>query len=89
MAAGGLGLLIGDGALNYREEKFWKPITRFGLAKWATLSFDYQFISNPAYNADRGPVHLIAGRLHAEFGTFRIWLIHQLSGPPVITVPTQ
>jgi len=31
------------------------------------LSADYQHISNPAYNADRGPVNVLAGRLHAEF----------------------
>ena len=37
------------------------------LAKWATLTFDYQFINNPAYNADRGPVSLLAARIHAEF----------------------
>jgi hypothetical protein len=27
----------------------------------------YQFIANPAYNADRGPVSILSGRLHAEF----------------------
>ena len=32
-----------------------------------TLTFDYQFITNPAYNADRGPVSIFSGRLHAEF----------------------
>ncbi len=35
--------------------------------KWASLTFDYQFVDDPAYNADRGPVHIFAGRLHAEF----------------------
>ena len=35
--------------------------------KWTTLTFDYQFIANPAYNADRGPVSLFAARLHAEY----------------------
>ena len=28
---------------------------------------DYQHITNPAYNADRGPVDIFGGRLHAEF----------------------
>ena len=27
------------------------------------VSFDYQFIANPAYNTDRGPVDVFAGRL--------------------------
>ncbi len=67
LAAGGLGLLIGDGALNYRPEQILEAYYQIGLAKWATLTFDYQFINNPAYNADRGPVSLLAGRLHAEF----------------------
>jgi high affinity Mn2+ porin len=32
-----------------------------------TLTFDYQFITNLAYNADRGPVSIFASRFHAEF----------------------
>ncbi|MGA9407020.1 MAG: carbohydrate porin [Bacteroidota bacterium] len=28
---------------------------------------DYQFILNPAYNKDRGPVHVFAVRFHLEF----------------------
>jgi high affinity Mn2+ porin len=31
------------------------------------LTFDYQFIQNPAYNADRGPISFFAARMHAEF----------------------
>jgi transposase len=31
------------------------------------LSFDYQFIANPAYNTDRGPVNLFSGRIHWQF----------------------
>jgi high affinity Mn2+ porin len=32
-----------------------------------TVAADYQFIANPAYNADRGPAHIVSGRLHGEF----------------------
>ena len=67
LAAGGLGLLIGDGALNYRPEEIIEAYYAISLAKWATMTFDYQFINNPAYNADRGPVSVFSGRLHAEF----------------------
>jgi high affinity Mn2+ porin len=67
LAAGGLGLLIGDGALNYREEKILEAFYALNINNWSTLTFDYQFISNPAYNADRGPVSLFAARLHGEF----------------------
>jgi hypothetical protein len=31
------------------------------------LTFDYQFVNNPAYNRDRGPVSVLGPRLHAEF----------------------
>jgi len=31
------------------------------------LTFDYQFVTNPADNADRGPVSIFAARFHAEF----------------------
>jgi len=31
------------------------------------LSLDYQFIANPAYNADRGPANVFSGRVHAQF----------------------
>jgi high affinity Mn2+ porin len=66
-AAGGLGILIGDGQLNYRPEQILEAYYAYSLNKWATLTFDYQFIVNPAYNADRGPVSIFSGRLHAEF----------------------
>jgi high affinity Mn2+ porin len=39
----------------------------YALNKWFTLTADYQFVTNPAYNADRGPVHVFSGRLHGEF----------------------
>ena len=66
-AAGGLGILIGDGQLNYRPEKILEAYYAYSLNKWATLTFDYQFINNPGYNADRGPVSVFSGRLHAQF----------------------
>jgi high affinity Mn2+ porin len=66
-AAGGLGILIGDGQLNYRPEQILEAYYAYSLNNWATLTFDYQFIVNPGYNADRGPVSIFAGRLHAEF----------------------
>ena len=66
LTAGGLGLLIGDGQLNYSPEKIIETYYAVSLAKWATLAFNYQFIADPAYNADRGPVSIFAMRLHAE-----------------------
>lgn len=66
-AAGGLGILIGDGQLNYRREKILEAYYAYSLNQWTTLTFDYQFIGNPGYNADRGPASIFSGRLHAEF----------------------
>lgn len=66
-AAGGLGILIGDGRLKYRREKILEAYYAYRLGKWETLSIDYQFIANPGYNADRGPVSVFSGRLHADF----------------------
>ena len=67
IAAGGLGPLIGDGALNYRRERIFETYYAYALNKQITLTADYQFIVNPAYNADRGPVSIFSGRFHAEF----------------------
>jgi high affinity Mn2+ porin len=30
-------------------------------------SFDYQFVDNPGYNRDRGPVSVLSARVHAQF----------------------
>ncbi len=67
IAAGGLGVLIGDGQLNYRKERILETYYAFALNKQVTLTADYQLITNPAYNADRGPVHVFSGRFHGEF----------------------
>jgi high affinity Mn2+ porin len=67
LAAGGFGLLIGDGQLNYSPERIFETYYSWKLNDWTALTFDYQFITNPAYNADRGPVSIVSGRLHAEF----------------------
>jgi high affinity Mn2+ porin len=66
-AAGGLGILIGDGQLSYQPEKILEAYYAYSLSKWATLTLDYQFVADPAYNADRGPVSIFAARFHAEF----------------------
>jgi high affinity Mn2+ porin len=67
VAAGGLGVLIGDGQLNYRKEDVLEAYYAIGIVKGAKLTLDYQFIANPAYNADRGPVSIFAARFHANF----------------------
>jgi high affinity Mn2+ porin len=66
--AGGLGILIGDGQLpNPGLEKIFETYYSYALSPDMRVSFDYQFIANPAYNRDRGPVNTFAGRFHAQF----------------------
>ena len=67
LAAGGLGLLIGDGALNYRPEQIFETYYTYSVSKNLMLTADYQLVNNPSYNADRGPVSIFSGRLHGEF----------------------
>ena len=67
LAAGGKGLLIGDGRLNYGNERILETYYAVALNKAFTFTADYQLIVNPAYNADRGPVSVFSGRLHGEF----------------------
>jgi high affinity Mn2+ porin len=67
LAAGGYTALIGDGALpNPGPEKILEAYYTLPVYSWQ-LTFDYQFIANPAYNRDRGPVSVVATRLHSQF----------------------
>jgi high affinity Mn2+ porin len=65
--AGGLGILVGDGQLPHPgTEQIIETYYSLPVASWrATL--DYQFIANPAYNRDRGPVSVFGVRMHAQF----------------------
>jgi high affinity Mn2+ porin len=68
LAAGGVGILVGDGALQrYGPEKILETYYSVYLAEWANVSLDYQFVDSPAYNPQRGPVSVFGLRLHAEF----------------------
>ncbi len=66
-AAGGTGILAGDGNLNYGWEKILETYYDFGIWKTVHASLDYQFIADPAFNRDRGPVSVFGARLHWEF----------------------
>lgn len=66
LAAGGLGILVGDGALDYRSERVAETYYDWKMAKHFQLTLDYQFAQNPAYNHVRGPVNLLGLRFHTE-----------------------
>jgi high affinity Mn2+ porin len=66
--AGGLGILVGDGRLPHPgPEQIIETYYSLALMGAAHLTVDYQWIDHPAYNRDRGPVSLVAVRLHAQF----------------------
>jgi high affinity Mn2+ porin len=65
---GGLGTLVGDGQLPHPgDECITEGWYQFGVLGHFTATLDYQFVVNPAYNRDRGPVHVFGLRLHAGF----------------------
>ena len=74
LAAGGSGFLLGDGRLNYAHERILETYYRFevfsALGKMPLrlqLSPDFQYIANPGYNHDRGPVRFYGLRAHLEY----------------------
>jgi high affinity Mn2+ porin len=65
---GGLGIVIGDGKLPHPGlEQIMETYYSLPLAADWRATIDYQFVANPAYNEDRGPVSAIAARVHAQF----------------------
>jgi high affinity Mn2+ porin len=68
LAAGGPeGLILGDGALNYGPEEILETYYSFQVVKWLSISPDFQYVSHPGYNRDRGPVPIYALRAHLEY----------------------
>jgi high affinity Mn2+ porin len=66
-AAGGLGILIGDGRLNYAPEKIAEMYYSMYLSAHFSASLDFQYVVDPAYNSDRGPVPIVGLRVHCNF----------------------
>ena len=64
---GGLGIVIGDGQLPHPGlEQIIETYYTFPVHVWH-VTLDYQFVNNPAYNRDRGPVSVFGTRLHMQF----------------------
>ena len=68
LAAGGLGILVGDGQLP-REgpERIVEAYYQVAAFSFAQITLDYQRVNNPGYNPQRGPVSIFAVRVHAQF----------------------
>jgi carbohydrate-selective porin OprB len=67
LALGGLGFILGDGRLRYGRETIVESYYTAHVWRGIFLSAGAQFIANPGYNRDRGPVFVQAVRLHVEF----------------------
>ncbi|QQX84814.1 carbohydrate porin [Cupriavidus necator] len=67
LAAGGQGAFLGDGALRYGPEQILEIYYSFQPVKYLSISPDFQYVRNPGYNRDRGPVKFYGVRFHGEF----------------------
>jgi high affinity Mn2+ porin len=67
LADGGLGFLLGDGALTYGREDIVESYYTAHLWRGVYFGPGLQHINNPGYNRVRGPVLVGALRLHLEF----------------------
>jgi len=68
LSLGGLGILVGDGQLpRPGAEQILETYYNCGVLPWASVSLDYQWVKNPGYNTERGPVSIFAVRVHAQF----------------------
>jgi high affinity Mn2+ porin len=67
LEAGGTDMLDGDGALSYSPEKVIETYYDFRIWRIFRGTFDYQFVDDPAFNRDRGPVSVFGARFHWEF----------------------
>jgi len=65
--AGGMGVTVGDGRLNYASEQILEAFYSMRVQAHLAVTLDYQYVTNPAYNQDRGPVSIFGVRLHADF----------------------
>jgi len=67
LADGGYGFLIGDGKLNYGRENILETYYTLHVWRGIYVAPDGQYIVNPGYNRDRGPVSVPSFRAHVEF----------------------
>jgi hypothetical protein len=67
LADGGLGFLLGDGRLNYGRENILESYYTAHVWRGIYVAPGVQYVVNPGYNRDRGPVVVPTLRLHGEF----------------------
>ena len=67
LALGGIDGFVGDGALKKATESSFDAFYSVSVRKWLWVAADYQRISNPGFNSDRGPVNVFNLKIHGEF----------------------
>jgi high affinity Mn2+ porin len=67
LAHGGLGITVGDGALDYGSERVAEAYYSWKVTTHLWFTPDYQLAMNPGYNHVRGPANIFATRLHWDF----------------------
>jgi len=67
LADGGLGFLLGDGALRYGRENIVETYYTAHVWRGIYAAPGLQHIVDPGYNRDRGPVLVPSFRVHLEF----------------------
>jgi high affinity Mn2+ porin len=66
LAMGGLGFILGDGALSYGPERIFETYYTAHVWRGISIAADYQHVTNPGYNQDRGPASVLSFRVHVE-----------------------
>ena len=64
---GGIDGFVGDGHISPAPESALELFYSFNYRTFYWLSGDYQHVTNPAFNADRGPVNIFSLKIHGEF----------------------
>jgi high affinity Mn2+ porin len=64
---GGIDGFVGDGRITSATEGTLDLFYSVNFRKWLWFSADYQHVTHPAFNADRGPVNILSVRIHGEF----------------------
>jgi len=67
LGMGGVDGFVGDGAITAASERSVDLFYSANVRKIYWLTGDYQHISNPGFNAARGPVNIFTVRIHGEF----------------------
>jgi hypothetical protein len=67
LGMGGVDGFVGDGRIRAAPETAVDVFYSANFLKSFWLSGDYQRVTNPGFNADRGPVDIFSVRIHGEF----------------------